>query len=152
MQIQRRDGKHTDVEAAATAFKDQGATAIQIVLRDITERKRAEASLQESEKRQRALARQLLEAQESERRHLAHELHDETGQTLTAIKITLQAAQRVGEDRMRDLVWHHPGQDAVERAFDARHEDVLNLKVDPRLDVLRRHGRFASLVRRSGFP
>src|SRR5262249_50252712 len=39
VQIQRRDGRVTDVEVAAAAFKDQGTTAVQIVLRDITERK-----------------------------------------------------------------------------------------------------------------
>src|SRR5205085_9438873 len=37
---------------------------------------------------------QLIAVQENERRHLAHELHDEIGQTLTAISLHLQAAQR----------------------------------------------------------
>lgn len=37
----------------------------------------------------------LLEVQEVERRHIAHELHDEIGQALTAVKINLQAAQRL---------------------------------------------------------
>lgn len=40
------------------------------------------------------LSQQLLEVQESERRHLARELHDEIGQALTAVKVNLQAAQR----------------------------------------------------------
>jgi PAS domain S-box-containing protein len=40
------------------------------------------------------LARQLIEVQETERRTLAHELHDEIGQALTALIINLQAAQR----------------------------------------------------------
>lgn len=37
------------------------------------------------------LSRQLLEAQERERRHIAQELHDELGQSLTMIKLHLQA-------------------------------------------------------------
>jgi PAS domain S-box-containing protein len=41
------------------------------------------------------LSKQLMEAQESERRHIAIELHDEIGQALTAVKINLQAAQRM---------------------------------------------------------
>jgi PAS domain S-box-containing protein len=41
------------------------------------------------------LSRQLVEAQETERRHLARELHDEIGQTLTVLKIELQAIQRL---------------------------------------------------------
>jgi len=54
------------------------------------ERKRAEEALQ-------ILSRRLLETQESERRHIARELHDEIGQALTAVKINLQAAQRLPE-------------------------------------------------------
>jgi PAS domain S-box-containing protein len=40
------------------------------------------------------LSHQLVDAQEAERRHIARELHDEIGQTLTAVKINLQAMQR----------------------------------------------------------
>jgi len=63
----------------------------------------AEALEQRAAERQQAeevlqiLSRQLLEAQENERRHLARELHDEIGQALTAVKINLQAAQRTPE-------------------------------------------------------
>ncbi|MGI0483842.1 PAS domain S-box protein [Pantanalinema rosaneae CENA516] len=39
------------------------------------------------------LSARLLEAQETERRYIAHELHDEIGQALTAIKINLQILQ-----------------------------------------------------------
>ncbi|MFN8453415.1 MAG: histidine kinase [Anaerolineae bacterium] len=41
-----------------------------------------------------ALSHQLLEAQETERRRLAYELHDEIGQMLTAVKLNLQVLQR----------------------------------------------------------
>jgi PAS domain S-box-containing protein len=61
---------------------------------DISERKLAEEQLREAGERLEALSRRLLEVQESERRHLARELHDEIGQALTATKINLQAMQR----------------------------------------------------------
>lgn len=43
---------------------------------------------------QKQLARQLIEVQEDERRTLARELHDETGQTLTAIGVTAAFLER----------------------------------------------------------
>jgi PAS domain S-box-containing protein len=56
---------------------------------NINERKEAEAV-------QRELSQRLLSVQEEERRALARELHDEIGQSLTAIKVGLQTAQRLG--------------------------------------------------------
>jgi PAS domain S-box-containing protein len=45
------DGTITDVEVACTLFEDSGGRGIQSVMRDITERKRTEAKLRESEER-----------------------------------------------------------------------------------------------------
>ena len=42
------------------------------------------------------LNRRLEAAKEDERRFLAHELHDELGQTLTALKLRLQLGARAG--------------------------------------------------------
>ena len=50
--------------------------------------------LQSGSERLTSLSRRLLEVQETERRHLARELHDEIGQALTAIKLNLQVLQR----------------------------------------------------------
>jgi signal transduction histidine kinase len=46
--------------------------------------------LEEANRQLRVLSRQLFHLQEEERRHLARELHDEIGQTLTAAKINLK--------------------------------------------------------------
>lgn len=43
------------------------------------------------------LSHRLVETQEAERQHLARELHDEIGQLLTGLKLSLQAAQASGE-------------------------------------------------------
>jgi signal transduction histidine kinase/streptogramin lyase len=47
--------------------------------------------------RLRALTRQLEDAKEEEKRHIARELHDELGQLLSAIKINLKALARMPE-------------------------------------------------------
>lgn len=52
------------------------------------------AALRESRAAQRSLARRLIRVQEDERRTLARELHDEMGQTLTAINATAAHLER----------------------------------------------------------
>ena len=54
--IVRLDGQVRDVEVVAAAFPDEDGTAVQVVLRDITDRKRSEAALEEDERRLRARA------------------------------------------------------------------------------------------------
>src|SRR5215212_7067338 len=62
--------------------------------RDITQRKHAELALRESEERTRTYSRRLIEAQESERRRMSRELHDQVGQILTAVKMNLYALRQ----------------------------------------------------------
>lgn len=54
----------------------------------------ADSQLRTNARQLKALSRRVLEVQEAERRRLAIELHDELGQSLTAIKINLQSTQR----------------------------------------------------------
>ena len=57
---------------------------------DITGRKEAQRQIEHFADLFQALSRRLLNIQEEERRHLARELHDEIGQTLTAAKLNLK--------------------------------------------------------------
>jgi PAS domain S-box-containing protein len=57
---------------------------------DISKRKEAEEALRHSERQLRQLSARLLEAQEVERKRVAQELHDGLGQSLSAIKISLE--------------------------------------------------------------
>lgn len=60
-------------------------------------RREAEESLRSAHARLQTLSRQLMQVQERERRQLAHDLHDEIGQAVTAIKMNLQTMQRVAD-------------------------------------------------------
>jgi signal transduction histidine kinase len=62
-----------------------------------TERKKISSDLEESEKQVRSFANQLNNALEEERAHIAREIHDEFGQQLTGLKMSLSALRRLKE-------------------------------------------------------
>jgi signal transduction histidine kinase len=99
--------------------------------KEISARTQAEDAL-------RTLSRQVLEAQENERRRLARELHDEIGQALTALKFNLHAAQRQPETlsaRVEDSL------EIVNRTL----QQVRNLSLDLRPSMLDDFGLTAAL-------
>ncbi len=75
----------------ATPFKGPKEEVIGIVedFKDISERKRTEKELIQSRRRLRELASHLESARETERTRIAREIHDELGQSLTALKMEL---------------------------------------------------------------
>jgi signal transduction histidine kinase len=62
---------------------------IHMYAHDITARKQAEEEVKALARQLRSLTHQIVLAQEEERRRVAHELHDEAGQALVALKISL---------------------------------------------------------------
>ncbi len=64
------------------------------ISRDITERKKSEEALKKSEKQLRSLSAQLLRAQETERKRISRELHDELGQSLMVMKLRLDFIEK----------------------------------------------------------
>jgi PAS domain S-box-containing protein len=91
--IGRPDGTRVPVLANVVPLRNAEGSMIGAVscLQDITERKRAEQQLQVSNDKLQLLSHRLVESQETERRHIARELHDEVGQTLTVAEMNLQA-------------------------------------------------------------
>ena len=86
-----------------------------------------EAKLNESRQRLQVLSRRLVEVQETERRHLARELHDEIGQALTATEMNLQALlESPGTDALAPRL--KESLRVVERVLEQVHDLSLNLR------------------------
>ena len=112
--LRRADGEWLWMEGSSYTIVEQGEPLVVQIARDITERKHTQAELEHratelgalydenlqlfeqvraSRERLQVLSRRLLLAQESERRNIARELHDEIGQALTGVQLNLQAIE-----------------------------------------------------------
>ncbi|MBK9574807.1 MAG: PAS domain S-box protein [Rhodoferax sp.] len=91
----RQNGERFVGEVSTSNFDGaNGQPQSSMIIRDATERLRAQAALRDHAQQLQALSARVLAAQEAERRRVAMELHDELGQALTAIKINLQLQDR----------------------------------------------------------
>jgi signal transduction histidine kinase len=111
---------------------DWAAREIEWLLDTLRHIQLVENDLRESEERYRVLARRLLEVQETERRAIARELHDDLGQILTTLKIKLRAAASSWWGRSRTLAENLP---LVDEAMEHMREAALKLR-PPILDDL----------------
>jgi PAS domain S-box-containing protein len=96
------------LSAAVLRNKDGETEGVVCIARDITELRRAEDALRQSERELDSLSTQLLTAQEKERKRLSIELHDELGQSLMVLKLKMRSI----------LNGLRPNQDAVKGACD----------------------------------
>ncbi len=100
----RKDGSTFPVEVCGKNIEYQGRPVRVTALRDLTERKQTQELLRQSAERLESLSHRLLQVQEEERRSLALELHDEVGQTLTGLQLTLELGERLNDEGLRDKV------------------------------------------------
>jgi PAS domain S-box-containing protein len=116
-------------EVTMTPLTDRNGTINQLagVVRDITERALAGQRSEAYGRKLQTLSRRLVEAQETERRHISRELHDEIGQALTVAQLNLQAVlQSPGAEAMARRLTE--SLDAVERVLEQVHDISLNLR------------------------
>jgi len=127
-----RDGRVLDVTFANVRLSD--GTTLGFGL-DITTRKQAEAEKARLFAQLQLLSRQLLQAQEVERRSIARELHDEIGQRLTGLGLLL-SSQHPSLDQLTDA-------QAIVRDLIAR---LRTLSLDLRPTILDDLGLLPALV------
>ena len=85
----RLDGKVVDVEVIASLIIYNDKPSVQVIVTDITERKKAEREIFSSREQLRALNARIEKVQEEERINLSRELHDNLGQNLTGLKMDI---------------------------------------------------------------
>lgn len=92
----RKDGSSFPVYLTSDIVTNPSNDPIGLVTicEDITDRKKAENEIETSRKQLRNLTNSLQSAREEERKKIAREIHDELGQSLTAIKIDLSLMKR----------------------------------------------------------
>ncbi len=88
-----RLGERVSVEINATVVHHPAGLRAVALCRDIRDRIEIETRLEQTAAQLQFLSRRLLESHENERRHLARELHDEIGQVLTAVSVSLKSLQ-----------------------------------------------------------
>ncbi|KAB0661683.1 PAS domain S-box protein [Burkholderia diffusa] len=89
----RADGTEFPIEASISQIRDGTGKLYTVMLRDVTERMRAENALKQSREELRDLSANLQNVREEEKTRIARELHDDLGQQLTALKMDLSAVE-----------------------------------------------------------
>jgi PAS domain S-box-containing protein len=99
LEMVRADGTHRWIMARGEAQRDSAGhvAGLRGTVQDITERKRAEEALS-------SVNRRLIEAQESERRRIARDLHDDISQRLAVLAMGLQHVKGMQPDASGEVL------------------------------------------------
>ena len=89
IRLQSRKGVLLSVHLSLNPLQLESSRAVCLIASDLSEMKRAEEELRASGEQLRNLAAHLLSVREEERARISREVHDELGQSLTAVKMDL---------------------------------------------------------------
>jgi len=89
IRLKSRKGAPLSVHLSLNPLRLDSTRAVCLIASDLSEMKRAEQELRASSEQLRNLAAHLLSVREEERGRISREVHDELGQSLTAVKMDL---------------------------------------------------------------
>jgi len=89
VRLRSRKGPPLPVHLSLNPLRLDGTRAVCLIASDLSETKRGEQELRASSEQLRSLAAHLLTVREEERARISREVHDELGQSLTAVKMDL---------------------------------------------------------------
>jgi PAS domain S-box-containing protein len=137
-----RNGTEISLEFTLAKWRTRSGVYFTAVLRDIRERKAAEAALRESrehyirlfnearamEEDLRQLSSKVLTIQEEERKHISRELHDEIAQALTAVNVSIALLRThgAGDEEFRRKV--DTAQRLLEQSMNMVHQFARELR------------------------
>lgn len=135
-------GEEFSIEFTLARWRTRSGVFFTGVVRDIRERKEAEVALRESrehyirlfkearamEENMRQLSSKVLTVQEEERKHISRELHDEIGQALTAVNVSiaLLRSHGAGDEAFRRKV--DAAQHLLEQSMNKVHQFARELR------------------------
>ena len=139
---QRKDGSTFLMEVRGKLMEYQGRQVRGVAVMDISERKKIEEALRESEHMLRFLSTRLLEAGDEERSRISKELHDQLGHDLVLLKSSVHAIGKQLEDCQEVLKKECENTiGAIENII----ENVRRISRDLMPSILEDLGLFASL-------
>jgi PAS domain S-box-containing protein len=110
LELKSRKGKIVPVLYNATLYRDEDGNVAGVfaAARDISERKKVEEKLKRSAREFRELSKHVEDRMENERTQIAHNLHDDLGQKLTALNMNIAwLKSRIGVQSkgVQNMLW-----------------------------------------------
>ena len=138
----RADGHPLELEASISQATVGGKRVLTAILHDVTEQVRAEADALRHQLELSALTGKLMDQEKRTTQRLAQALHDQLGQTLTALRIVTDLDRRALPDLPADAVQRRA---QVSELVDQAVKQVRRVLVDLRPPMLDEEGLFAAI-------